>query len=166
MLEESFRKQKMEDSSLPKAIIRAVWKSLAVNAVFAGVNTTASYMGPFLITDFVNYLLEKHDDSCIYILHCKDKLVILLCQVLFQGLQMGSNYWMAWGTEKEGRVSRERLIWVFILLSGGSSIFILGRAVFLATIAIQTAQSLFLRMITSVFRAPISFSTPLLLAES
>ncbi|KAL6193023.1 hypothetical protein ACLB2K_034108 [Fragaria x ananassa] len=27
--------------------------------------------------------------------------VILLCQVLFQGLQMGSNYWMAWGTEKE-----------------------------------------------------------------
>lgn len=88
--------------------------------------------------------------------------VILLCQVLFQGLQMGSNYWMAWGTEKEGRVSRERLIWVFIMLSGGSSIFILGRAVFLATIAIQTAQSLFLRMITSVFRAPISFfdSTP------
>lgn len=88
--------------------------------------------------------------------------VILLCQVLFQGLQMGSNYWMAWATEKEGRVSRERLIWVFVMLSGGSSIFILGRAVFLATIAIQTAQNLFLGMITSVFRAPISFfdSTP------
>lgn len=88
--------------------------------------------------------------------------VILLCQVLFQGLQMGSNYWMAWATEKEGRVSRERLIWVFVMLSGGSSIFILGRAVFLATIAIQTAQNLFLGMMTSVFRAPISFfdSTP------
>uniref|UniRef100_UPI0005CAB691 ABC transporter C family member 3-like n=1 Tax=Fragaria vesca subsp. vesca TaxID=101020 RepID=UPI0005CAB691 len=83
--------------------------------------------------------------------------VILLCQVLFQGLQMGSNYWMAWGTEKEGKISRERLIWVFIMLSGGSSIFILGRAVFLATIALQTSQCLFLRMITSVFRAPISF---------
>ncbi|KAK9934459.1 hypothetical protein M0R45_021603 [Rubus argutus] len=37
-----------------------------------------------------------------------------------------------------------------------------GGAVFLATIAIQTAQNLFLGMITSVFRAPISFfdSTP------
>ncbi|BFG16207.1 hypothetical protein CerSpe_024800 [Prunus speciosa] len=88
--------------------------------------------------------------------------VILLCQVFFQGLQMGSNYWMAWATEKEHRVSKERLMWVFALLSAGSSIFILGRALFLSTIAIQTAQRLFLGMITSVFRAPISFfdSTP------
>ncbi|CAL8993905.1 unnamed protein product [Prunus brigantina] len=88
--------------------------------------------------------------------------VILVCQVLFQGLQMGSNYWIAWGTEKENRVSKERLMWVFALLSAASSIFILGRAVFLATIALQTAQRLFLGMITSVFRAPISFfdSTP------
>lgn len=38
LLEESFRKQKIEDSSLPKAIIRAIWKSLAVNAVFAGIS--------------------------------------------------------------------------------------------------------------------------------
>ncbi|KAH7515548.1 hypothetical protein FEM48_Zijuj10G0038500 [Ziziphus jujuba var. spinosa] len=88
--------------------------------------------------------------------------VILLCQVFFQGLQMGSNYWLAWATEKEGRVSNELLIGMFILLSGGSSIFILGRAVVLATIAIETAQCLFHRMITSIFRAPISFfdSTP------
>ncbi|CAN6727014.1 unnamed protein product [Malus baccata var. baccata] len=88
--------------------------------------------------------------------------VILLCQILFQGLQMGSNYWIAWAADKESRVSKQRLIWVFALLSGGSSIFILGRAVFLATIAIQTSQRLFLGMITSVFRAPISFfdSTP------
>lgn len=88
--------------------------------------------------------------------------VILLCQVFFQGLQMGSNYWIAWATEKEHKVSKERLMWVFALLSAGSSIFILGRALFLSTIAIQTAQRLFLGMITSVFRAPISFfdSTP------
>ncbi|KAF3431103.1 hypothetical protein FNV43_RR25833 [Rhamnella rubrinervis] len=88
--------------------------------------------------------------------------VILLCQVFFQGLQMGSNYWIAWATEKERRVSNKQLIGIFILLSGGSSIFILGRAVLLATIAIETAQRLFHGMITSVFRAPISFfeSTP------
>ncbi|CAL8993869.1 unnamed protein product [Prunus brigantina] len=88
--------------------------------------------------------------------------VILLCQVFFQGLQMGSNYWIAWATEKEHKVSKKRLMWVFALLSAGSSIFILGRALFLSTIAIQTAQRLFLGMITSVFRAPISFfdSTP------
>ncbi|KAK8605473.1 hypothetical protein V6N13_102251 [Hibiscus sabdariffa] len=88
--------------------------------------------------------------------------VVLLCQVLFQGLQMGSNYWIAWATDDNHIVSREKLIGIFVLLSGGSSIFILGRAVLLATIAIETAQRLFLGMITSVFRAPISFfdSTP------
>ncbi|KAJ4822868.1 hypothetical protein Tsubulata_045665 [Turnera subulata] len=83
--------------------------------------------------------------------------VILLCQVLFQALQMGSNYWIAWATEERHEVSRKQLIGIFILLSGGSSIFILGRAVFLATIAVETAQRLFLGMIKSVFRAPISF---------
>lgn len=82
--------------------------------------------------------------------------LILLCQVLFQGLQMASNYWMAWGTE-EGRVTREHLIGIFSLLSGGSSFFILGRAVLLSTIAIKTSQHLFLQMITSIFRAPLSF---------
>lgn len=88
--------------------------------------------------------------------------VALLCQVFFQGFQMGSNYWIAWATEKEGRVSKEKLMGVFALMSTGSSIFILGRAVLLATIALETAQRLFLGMITCVFRAPISFfdSTP------
>ena len=88
--------------------------------------------------------------------------VILLCQVLFQGLQMGSNYWIAWATEVEGKVSRKHMIGIFVLMSGGSSIFIFGRAVLLATIAVETAQRLFCGMITSVFRAPISFfdSTP------
>ncbi|XP_065873323.1 putative ABC transporter C family member 15 [Euphorbia lathyris] len=88
--------------------------------------------------------------------------VVLLCQVLFQGLQMGSNYWIAWASEDRHGVSREKMIWIFALLSGGSSVFILGRAVLMATIAVETAQRLFLGMIRSVFRAPISFfdSTP------
>ncbi|KAJ0094666.1 hypothetical protein Patl1_16860 [Pistacia atlantica] len=79
-----------------------------------------------------------------------------------RGLQMGSNYWIAWATDEKRKVSRGQLIGVFVLLSGGSSVFILGRAVLLATIAMNTAQRLFHDMITSVFRAPISFfdSTP------
>ncbi|KAK0573649.1 hypothetical protein LWI29_011403 [Acer saccharum] len=86
--------------------------------------------------------------------------VILLCHVFFQGLQMSSNYWIAWATEEKHNVSSVQLIGVFVLLSGGSSAFILGRAVLLSTIAIKTAQRLFNDMITSVFRAPISFLTP------
>ncbi|XP_073100803.1 putative ABC transporter C family member 15 isoform X2 [Elaeis guineensis] len=83
--------------------------------------------------------------------------VILFCQVLFQGLQMGSNYWIAWATDKEDKVSREKLIGIFVLLSGGSSALVLGRAVLLATIAIETARQLFLSMTKSIFRAPIFF---------
>lgn len=88
--------------------------------------------------------------------------VILLCHVLFQGFQMGSNYWIAWATEQEGRVSKEKLMGVFALMSAGSSTFVLGRAVLLSTIALETAQRLFLDMINCIFRAPISFfdSTP------
>ncbi|KAL0364281.1 UNVERIFIED_CONTAM: ABC transporter C family member 3 [Sesamum angustifolium] len=88
--------------------------------------------------------------------------IILLCQVLFQVLQMASNYWIAWGSERNGSVTKQQLIEIFALLSGGSSFFILGRAFVLSTIALETAQRLFLGMITSVFRAPLSFfdSTP------
>ncbi|KVI05727.1 AAA+ ATPase domain-containing protein [Cynara cardunculus var. scolymus] len=88
--------------------------------------------------------------------------VIVICHVLFLLLQLGSNYWMAWATEDEGRFSSKTLIGIFVLLSGGSSVFILGRAILLSTIAIETGQNLFLQMITSVFRAPVSFfdSTP------
>ncbi|GFS29526.1 multidrug resistance-associated protein 9 [Actinidia rufa] len=83
--------------------------------------------------------------------------LILLCQVLFQGLQMASNYWIAWATEEKRNVSREHMIGIYALLSGGSSIFILGRAILLSTIAIETAQRLFLGMISSIFRAPLTF---------
>ncbi|XP_028061846.1 putative ABC transporter C family member 15 isoform X1 [Camellia sinensis] len=83
--------------------------------------------------------------------------VILLCQVLFQILQMASNYWIAWATDEKSMVSREKMLGIYALMSGGSSIFILGRAVFLSTIAIETSQRLFLRMITSIFRAPLLF---------
>ncbi|KAG5222387.1 ABC transporter family member [Salix suchowensis] len=71
--------------------------------------------------------------------------IILLCQVLFQGLQMGSNYWIAWATEKSRDVSREKLIGMFVC------------SVLLATIAVETSQRLFFGMISSVFRATISF---------
>lgn len=83
--------------------------------------------------------------------------VILLCQILFQVMQMGSNYWISWATEQKGRVDKRELMGTFVLLSGGSSIFIMGRTVLMATVAVETAQRLFHGMITSVFRAPVSF---------
>ena len=83
--------------------------------------------------------------------------VILLCQILFQALQMGSTYWIAWATEEGRQVSNKQLLGYFVLLSGSSCIFILGRTTFLSTIAIETAHQMFVKMINSVFCAPISF---------
>lgn len=42
--------------SLAAAILRSFWKEAMVNAVFAGLNTLVSYVGPYMISYFVDYL--------------------------------------------------------------------------------------------------------------
>uniref|UniRef100_A0A1D1Y353 ABC transporter C family member 5 n=1 Tax=Anthurium amnicola TaxID=1678845 RepID=A0A1D1Y353_9ARAE len=46
----------LKPPSLAWAIFRSFWKEAAVNAVFAGLNTLVSYVGPYLISYFVDYL--------------------------------------------------------------------------------------------------------------
>ncbi|KAK7276929.1 hypothetical protein RIF29_18078 [Crotalaria pallida] len=91
---------------------------------------------------------------------------ILLAQILFQVLQIGSNYWMAWATpvssDVEPPVTGTTLIAVFVGLSIGSSVCILVRAMFLVTAEYKTATILFNKMHYCIFRAAMSFfdSTP------
>lgn len=92
--------------------------------------------------------------------------LIILAQALFQFLQIASNWWMAWANpQTEGgqpRVSPMVLLGVYMALAFGSSWFIFVRAVLVATFGLAAAQKLFLKMLRSVFRAPMSFfdSTP------
>ncbi|KAG8640262.1 hypothetical protein MANES_13G039000v8 [Manihot esculenta] len=92
--------------------------------------------------------------------------LIILAQALFQFLQIASNWWMAWANpQTEGgqpRVSPMVLLGVYMALAFGSSWFIFVRAVLVATFGLAAAQKLFLKMLMSVFRAPMSFfdSTP------
>ncbi|KVI03845.1 AAA+ ATPase domain-containing protein [Cynara cardunculus var. scolymus] len=92
--------------------------------------------------------------------------LIIIAQILFQGLQIASNWWMAWANpQTEGdtaRVSNLVLIAVYMALAFGSSWFIFVRAVLVATFGLAAAQKLFLKMLINVFRAPMSFfdSTP------
>ncbi|KAI9182639.1 hypothetical protein LWI28_027429 [Acer negundo] len=92
--------------------------------------------------------------------------LIILAQVLFQFLQIASNWWMAWANpQTEGdqpKVSPMVLIIVYMALAFGSSWFIFVRAVLVATFGLAAAQKLFLKMLRSVFRSPMSFfdSTP------
>lgn len=92
--------------------------------------------------------------------------LIIIAQALFQFLQIASNWWMAWANpQTEGdipKVSPMVLIGVYMALAFGSSLFIFVRAVLVATFGLAAAQKLFLKMLRSVFRAPMSFfdSTP------
>ena len=92
--------------------------------------------------------------------------LIVLAQTLFQFLQIASNWWMAWANPQtegdQAKVSPMVLLVVYMALAFGSSWFIFVRAVLVATFGLAAAQKLFLNMLRSLFRAPMSFfdSTP------
>ncbi|KAF7824758.1 ABC transporter C family member 3-like isoform X1 [Senna tora] len=86
---------------------------------------------------------------------------ILLAQILFQLLQIGSNYWMAWATpissDAKPPVGPYMLIIVYVAMAIGSSLSFLIRAILLSTAGYKTATILFKKMHLCIFRAPISF---------
>lgn len=92
--------------------------------------------------------------------------LIILAQASFQFLQIASNWWMAWANPQtegdQSKVDPTVLLLVYTALAFGSSLFIFVRAALVATFGLAAAQKLFLNMLRSVFRAPMSFfdSTP------
>ncbi|CAL5403495.1 unnamed protein product [Camellia sinensis] len=86
---------------------------------------------------------------------------ILLAQVIFQLLQIGSNYWIAWAApvlkDVAPPVSGSTLITVYVALAIGCSFCILARALLLVTAWYKSATILFNRMHFCIFCAPMSF---------
>ncbi|CAL9753208.1 unnamed protein product [Musa acuminata subsp. burmannicoides] len=92
--------------------------------------------------------------------------IIVLAHSIFQILQVGSNYWMAWASPSsattESAVGLKFLFLVYVLLSVGCSLCSLIRATILIKVGLLTSQKFFQKMLHSVLRAPMSFfdSTP------
>lgn len=63
VLNSNWEKLKAENPSkqpsLAWAILKSFWKEAACNAVFAGMNTLVSYVGPYMISYFVDYLAGR-----------------------------------------------------------------------------------------------------------
>jgi hypothetical protein len=89
--------------------------------------------------------------------------LIISSQALFQALQIGSNWWMAWANpQTDGEASRTSslvLILVYMGLAFGSTIFVFTRALLVATFGLKASQKLFSNMLQSWSE----FSVPLLL---
>ncbi|RID80663.1 hypothetical protein BRARA_A03307 [Brassica rapa] len=87
--------------------------------------------------------------------------IILLVQILFQVLDIGSNYWMTWVTpvskDVEPWVSGFTLILVYVLLAIASSLCILVRTLLVSMTGFKMATELFTQMHLRVFRASMSF---------
>ncbi|XP_042482780.1 ABC transporter C family member 3-like [Macadamia integrifolia] len=92
--------------------------------------------------------------------------LILLAQILFQLLLLGSTYWMVWATPVSGdvrpHVRGSTLIFVYVVLTLGCSFCLLIRSMLIVTVGYKTATLLFNKMHLCIFRASQSFfdSTP------
>jgi ATP-binding cassette, subfamily C (CFTR/MRP), member 2 len=81
--------------------------------------------------------------------------IFLVCQIL-------QNSWMAANVDNP-RVSTLQLILVYFLLGASSAFFMLTRSLFVVALGLQSSKFLFLQLMNSLFRAPMSFydCTPL-----
>lgn len=92
--------------------------------------------------------------------------LILLAQIIFQSLQIGSNLWMAWAApiskDVNPPVSSLKMINVYVALALVTSLCVFIRSYVLVMAGCKTATMLFDRMHRCIFRAPMSFfdSTP------
>ncbi|CAH9117083.1 unnamed protein product [Cuscuta europaea] len=86
---------------------------------------------------------------------------ICLAHVLFQALQVGSNYWMTWATpvsdSDTALVGSSTLIGVYVAFAIASSFFVLGRYLLQVIAGLKTATLIFQKMHLCIFRAPMSF---------
>jgi len=88
--------------------------------------------------------------------------VASISHIIFVIGQILQNSWMAANVDNP-KVTTLRLILVYLLIGVTSTIFLLMRSLFTVALGLQSSKSLFLQLLNSLFRAPMTFydSTPL-----
>ncbi|RWW33975.1 hypothetical protein GW17_00001283 [Ensete ventricosum] len=84
-----------------------------------------------------------------------------ISHLIFVAGQVSQNSWMA-AKVQDPRVSVFLLIAVYLAIGFSTVLFLLSRSIFVVVLGIQASKSLFLELMNSLFRAPMSFfdSTP------
>eukprot|EP00252_Welwitschia_mirabilis_P009305 TRINITY_DN21798_c0_g1_i1.p1 TRINITY_DN21798_c0_g1~~TRINITY_DN21798_c0_g1_i1.p1 ORF type:complete len:1500 (-),score=211.88 TRINITY_DN21798_c0_g1_i1:321-4820(-) len=84
-------------------------------------------------------------------------LALLLVQTLWQGVQVGSDYWLAYETSETTTFNAKLFVEVYFALSAGTWIFIFLRTLLVTQFGLKTCQIFYQQMLNSIFRAPMSF---------
>uniref|UniRef100_A0A0C9S8B2 TSA: Wollemia nobilis Ref_Wollemi_Transcript_11795_5173 transcribed RNA sequence n=1 Tax=Wollemia nobilis TaxID=56998 RepID=A0A0C9S8B2_9CONI len=86
-------------------------------------------------------------------------LALFTVQTVWQAVQVGSDYWLAFEASdtNRGSYSPKLFIVVYVILAAGTWICIFLRSILITTFALKTSQIFYQQMLHSIFRAPMSF---------
>ncbi|TVU12441.1 hypothetical protein EJB05_46089, partial [Eragrostis curvula] len=117
------------------------------------IETEEREMGDTGLKPYILYLCQNK--GFLYSSLC------VMCHIVFISGQISQNSWMAANVQNSD-VSTLKLISVYIAIGVGTMFFLLFRSLSVV-LGMQTSRSFFSQLLTSLFRAPMSFfdSTPL-----
>ncbi|RVW22636.1 putative ABC transporter C family member 15 [Vitis vinifera] len=139
-------------------IARAVYEDADIYLLDDPFSAVDAHTGTQLFKDCLMGILKNK--TILYVTHQVEFLPAA------DFILVASNYWMAWASpptsESRPKMGLDYILFVYILLAVGSSLFVLLRASLVAITGLSTAQKLFVKMLQSVVRAPMAFfdSTP------
>lgn len=89
-------------------------------------------------------------------------LIVLVIGTIWQALLLAGDYWVAYETGGTGGTNGEqfdahKFIVVYTILAGACAVCVFGRAISVSFMAVITSQYFYLKMLRSVFRAPMAF---------
>ncbi|CAK8573422.1 unnamed protein product [Lathyrus sativus] len=111
-------------------------------------------IGDHGLKPYLQYL-SQNKGYTYFMISSLSHLIFLIGQIL-------QNSWMAANIDNP-KVSTLRLILVYLLIGVTSTVFLFMRSLLTVALGLQSSKSLFLQLLNSLFRAPMSFydSTPL-----